>query len=59
MHLEQIKKHEHNLQQQKMMLEDVQTRLEALKDEVQKVLPNQRKRKVLVKLKGTLPSSNC
>ena len=34
MHLEQIKKHEHNLQQQKVMLEDVLTRLEAVKDEV-------------------------
>ena len=33
-HLQQIKKHAHNLQQQKMMLKDVQTRPEAVKDEV-------------------------
>ena len=34
MHLEQVKKHEHNLEQQKMMLADVQLRLESVSLEV-------------------------
>ena len=34
MHLEQVKKHEHNLEQQKMMLTDVQLRLESVSLEV-------------------------
>ena len=34
MHLEQIKKHEHNLAQQLLMLDDVQLKLEAVRDEV-------------------------
>ena len=34
MHLEQVKKHEHNLEQQKMMLADVQLRLESVSHEV-------------------------
>ena len=34
MHLEQVKKHEHNLEQQKMMLADVQVRLESVSLEV-------------------------
>ena len=33
-HLEQVKKHEHNLEQQKMMLADVQLRLESVRLEV-------------------------
>ena len=33
-HLEQVKKHEHNLEQQKMMLADVLLRLESLSLEV-------------------------
>ena len=31
-HLEQVKKHEHNLEQQKMMLADVQLRLESVSE---------------------------
>ena len=38
MHLEQVKKHEHNLEQQKLMLADVQLRLESVSLEV-KALP--------------------
>ena len=34
MHLEQVKKHEHNLEQQKMTLADVQLRLESVSLEV-------------------------
>ena len=34
MHLEQVKKHEHNLEQQKMMLADVQLRPESVSLEV-------------------------
>ena len=56
MHLEQVKKHEHNLEQQKLMLADVQLRLESVSLEVKALRAWLRKRR---SQRGSLFKPRC